>query len=52
MVCARSVKCLARIKDKKGKEKFCGDKARFNDLCKKHDKRLQIHTTIFNQEIN
>ncbi len=52
MVCSRSVKCLARVKAKNGRQKFCGDKAKFNDLCKKHDKRLQSWHTIFNQEIN
>lgn len=37
---ARSPKCLARIK-KNGKEKFCGRDAKYNDLCKCHDKKFQ-----------
>lgn len=52
---ARSTKCLARVprrvKGKLAGERFCGDRATYNDLCRKHDRKLMAHSK-FNQEIN
>lgn len=35
----RSKKCLARILSH-AKKKFCGKPARFNDLCRWHDRKM------------